>query len=128
MQKKKKATYYREDFEAVWVCIDEGQHRNVERGFQLPEKHAGGHIRLPFARDDNRLEGVVNAVFCQSHEDSVLLHQQYEVGVGLNVGDFVGERGDSFAANSYSAAVNQIAVFQVSEAPYHQTFLRSDHV
>ena len=40
---------HREDFEPVWIRVDQSQDRNFEGLFQLLNKHSGGDVWLAFA-------------------------------------------------------------------------------
>mmetsp|Transcript_28122 Transcript_28122/g.62738 ORF Transcript_28122/g.62738 Transcript_28122/m.62738 type:complete len:343 (-) Transcript_28122:347-1375(-) len=122
------AAVHAQDLEPVRVRVHKGQHRDIQRGFQFPEEHAGGHVGLPLARDDDALVRVVETVFRQTHEDGVLLHQKDKVGVGLNVGDLVHEGRDPLAAHSDPSAVDGVPGLEVAQPPHHQALLRRHHV
>jgi hypothetical protein len=74
----------------------------------LFQKETRGDIGLPFGGDDNARIRVVEAIFSQSHEGGIFLHEQDEFGVAFNVCDAINVRWNGSAAETHAAAINQV--------------------
>ena len=62
---------------------------HLQLPLQALDKHAGRHVRLAFAGDDDAGEAVVESILRETHERRILLHDDNELRLALHLRDTV---------------------------------------
>jgi hypothetical protein len=119
---------HRQDLEPVWIRIHQREHWQLQLNLEPPQEQPGGDIWLPLGRQNDAGEAVVEPILGESHECSVLLHQEDEERVALDARDPVDVGRNGLAADAHARAVDPVPVVGEDKAADDDALLGGDDV